>query len=719
MNHSALWNMFAETNAPVMKRIYALLLFISPLWIFGQTKEIAFSELTVGSGMYFGAVMTTTDITVTLQGPSDRFIAFGFGTGMATGNDAVIWSTLGTGAAPLQLRDHRMIGQGNEPTVDAQQDWTVISNNVSGGNRTIVASRALSTGDANDVTFNFSATTQNLFWSKGPSATNQLQYHGASNRASGIVRNWVTPDVTPPAIATTTPADNAVGVSLTSNITINFSENISWGTGSLILYDGSNNVIQTVSNGNPAATITGSTFFYNPPSNLVLNTPYYIQIDATAFKDAANNFFTGISDNTTWNFNTNDITSPALAASPFIPADNSVGVALTTPLSLTFNEAIQAGTGVIQLYNAAGTLIEAYDVLTSPLISFSGPVVTINPTDLILNTSYYVNVQSGAIKDLSNNNYAGFTNNTTWNFNTNDVTPPLGVAPFSPADDAVNVPATGNFSISFTENVQIATTGTIEIFTSGGTLVESFASGSAQITVSGATVSFSTTNPLNENTSYYIHITPGFIEDLSGNNFSGITNNTLWNFSVGDFTAPAVVSLNPADNSLNVLLDITPTITFNENIVVGTGSFYLVKENDGTSQEFSTVLGNITTTANSVILNQPGLELTVNYHILIDNDAVEDAAGNAFAGISDTTAWSFKAVLETGLFELSSNEYLWNGTDLIIKVSYSSGEILDATGRVVRKIDAKLTVLDNLPSGIYTVRIQQNSAPSFFRIYVD
>lgn len=703
----------------IMKKIYALLLVVSPLWVFGQTKEITFSELTAGSGMYFGAVMTTTDITVTVQGPSDRFIAFGFGTGMATGNDAIIWSTLGTGAAPLQLRDHRMIGQGNEPTVDAQQDWTVISNNVSGGNRTIVASRALNTGDANDVVFNFAATTQNLFWSKGPGATNQLQYHGASNRASGIVRNWVTPDVTPPTIASTTPADNAVGVSLTSNITINFSENISWGTGSLILYDGSNNVIQTVSSGNPAATITGSTFFYNPPANLVLNTPYYIQIDATAFKDAANNFFAGISDNTTWNFNTNDVTPPALTATPFVPADNAVGVALTTPFSLTFNETIQAGTGEIQLYTSGGTLVEAYNVQTSPLISFSGPVVTINPTDLILNTSYYVNVQSGAIKDLSNNNYTGFSNTTTWNFNTNDVTPPLGVAPFSPADDAVNVPATGNFSISFTEDVQLAASGTIEVFTAGGISVESFASGSAQITVSGATVSFSTTNPLNENTAYYVHISPGFIEDLSGNDFAGITNNTLWNFTVGDFTAPGIASLNPADNSLDVLLNITPTITFNENIVVGTGSFYLVRENGGTSQEFSTVLGNITTTANSVTLNQPGLQLAANYHILIDNDAVEDPAGNAFAGISDTTAWSFRAVLETGLSELAFNEYSWNGTELIIKIPGASGEILDMNGRIVRKLDTPKTVLDNLSTGIYVVRILRNNEPAFLKIYVD
>lgn len=713
--------MFVIKTPLIMKRIYLLLFTICPLLSFGQTKEIAFSELTAGSGMYFGAVMTATDITVTVQGPSDRFIAFGFGTGMATGNDAIIWSTLGTGVAPLQLRDHKMIGQGVEPSVDAQQDWTVVSNNVSGGSRTIVATRALNTGDPDDVTFNFAATSQNLFWSHGPSATNQLQYHGASNRASGIVRNWVVPDVTPPAISTVTPADDAVGVSITTNLTINFSENVSWGTGSVTLYDGNDNVIQTVSNGNPNATLTGSTFFYNPPTNLVINTPYYVKIDATAFKDAANNFFAGIPDNTTWNFNTNDITAPALAPSPFVPADNAVGVAVTTPLTIAFNEAIQAGTGEIQLYNAAGTLIEAYDVVTSPLISFAGSTVSINPTDLVLNTAYYVTIQSGAIKDLSNNNYAGFTNNTTWNFNTNDVTPPLAVAPFSPADDATNVPVNGNFSISFTEDVQISSVGVIEIYTSSGTLVESFGFGSPQLLVNGVTVSFSTVNPLTENTAYYVNIEPGFIKDLGGNDFAGITTNTLWNFTVGDFTAPTIASLDPADNSVAVPLTVDPAITFNESITLGSGSFYLVNEFAGISEEFSSALGNIVINANTVTLNPAlGLEAAVNYYVLIDSDAVEDLAGNSFAGISDITAWSFITELETtGLQELTLNKYSWNGKELVIKSDYSEGEITDVSGKLIRRINSKLTILDNLPTGIYMVRIQQNDMPSFFRIYVD
>lgn len=700
-----------------MKKIHFLLFAICPLMAFSQTKEIAFAELTPGSGMFFGAVMTTTDITVTVQGPSDRFIAFGFGTGMATGNDAIIWSTLGTGAAPLQLRDHRMIGQGNEPTVDAQQDWTVSSNTVSAGNRTIVATRALSTGDANDVTFSFAATTQNLFWAKGPSATNQLQYHGGSNRASGIVRNWIVPDVTPPTVSNFIPADNAVGVNVNTNLTIGFSEAISWGTGSVILYDGNDNVIQTISNGTPGSTVSGSTFFYNPPANLVINTPYYVKVDATAFKDAANNFFAGIADNVTWNFNTNDVTPPALTASPFVPADNSIGVALTTPLSITFNEAIQAGTGEIQLYDGSGALVEAYDVQTSPLITFLAGVVTIDPTDLVLNTDYYVHVQPGAIKDMSNNNYAGFTNNTTWNFNTNDLVAPLALT-LSPADDAVNVPVTGTFSITFNEDVQLSSTGVIEVYTSTGTFVQSYDILSAQLSVTGSTVQFSTTNPLLENTAYYVYVEPGFIKDLSGNDFAGIAANTEWNFGVGDYTAPTE-NLSPADNSINVPLNVIPTILFDEVIELGTGSYYLVNEDSGVSVEFSAALGNITAGANTVALNQTGLTLGAHYHILIDNDAVEDLAGNAFPGISDTTAWSFTATTVNGLMELTKDEYSWNGKEFVIKTTYSYGEVLDASGRRVRKLESKKTVLDNLPAGIYTVRILRNNEPAFLKIYVD
>lgn len=706
-----------------MKKLYFLAFLFLPFSGFSQVKQIAFAELTAGSNMFFGADMTPTTITVTLQGPSDRFLAFGFGTGMAgmtNGNDALIWSTLGTGVAPLQVRDHRMIGQGNEPSVDAQQDWTIISNNVSGGNRTIVASRALNTGDANDVTFNFAATTQNLFWAKGPSATNQLQNHGGGNRASGIVRNWVTLDTTPPTISTKTPADNTNGASITTNINIVFSENISWGTGSLILYDGNDNVIQTVSNGNAQATISGAVFSYNPPANLVLNTDYYVQVDATAFKDGANNFFAGIADETTWNFNTNDIVAPTLTASPFVPGDNAGGVSLSQTLTATFSEAVQFGTGVIELFDGTG-LVESFDVSSSTQLSVAGAVVTINPTaDLTANTPYYVHIANTAIKDLSNNNYAGIANNTTWNFNTNESVPPVLVAPFNPADNQVNVATITTLVVTFDEPVQVTSAGSVELFNSTGTLIEAFGSASSQLAIAGSTITLTPTSPLAESTGFYVHISAGFIEDLVGNDFAGISDNTTWNFTTEDATEPSIATLSPIDNELNVAINIQPVITFSEDVALAAGDIELEDEDNGTTETFNLTNGNMTVSGNTVTLHPAGdLQPETHYHIVIDNNAIVDLSGNVFAGISDITAWSFQTEPDAALEEFSSNEFSWNGTVLIIKSAFTAGEVRDLNGKLIQKLEQSATNLGELPKGVYLVVVEHSSKLSTIRIYVD
>jgi len=706
-----------------MRNFYILLILFFPVIAQAQLKEIAFAELTAGSGMFFGAQMSPTTITVTVQGPSDRFIAFGFGTGMASGNDAIIWSTLGTGAAPLQLRDHRMVGTGVEPTVDAQQDWTVISNDVAGSNRTIVASRALSTGDANDVTFSFAATTQNLFWAKGPSATNQLQYHGASNRASGIVRNWVTVDQTAPTLTSTNPGDNAVGVSLTQNLTMNFSENISFGAGSFYLYDSSDNLIQQVSNGSSGLNILGTSVVWNPTANLVLNTSYYVKIDATAVKDAANNFYAGIADETTWNFNTNDIVPPALASNPFVPADNSNGVALSQDLSVTFSEPIVLGSGSFELYDNTNTLIESFVANTSPLVSLAGNTVTINPTnDLVINTQYYVHITTGVVIDMSGNVYNGFVTNTTWNWNTNDLIAPMAVSPFTPADNSINVTVNPSFSISFSEDVQLNPTGNLGVFNSSGTLIESFNSGSAGISVTGSDVTFTLGGPLDGSTLHYVQISNDFISDLSGNDFAGITDETTWDFTTGDFTNPTIASLLPLDNATVVPVGINPIIEFSETVTMGAGSFHLVNETTQQVESFNSGAGNVTENGTSfTLIPAADLDENTQYHILIDNNAVFDMNGNNYDGLSDTTVWNFLTEDGSGIADLNIEEILsWNGEQLIIKVPFEKAEIVDMNGKRICKIDSKETNLNNLVEGVYFICVSpKDQNPVVFRIYVD
>ena len=103
------------------------------------------------------------------------------------------------------------------------------------------------------------------------------------------------------------------------------------------------------------------------------------------------------------------------------PADNAQVAAnnLATNLTLTFNEVVKAGTGVIELYNAStNALVESFDVASSTkLTGWNSTTLTINPTsDLTAGTGYYVKVAATAVKDLGGNAYAGITDTTTFNF---------------------------------------------------------------------------------------------------------------------------------------------------------------------------------------------------------------------------------------------------------------------------------------------------------------
>lgn len=113
-----------------------------------------------------------------------------------------------------------------------------------------------------------------------------------------------------------------------------------------------------------------------------------------------------------------DTTSPILSSN--VPANNSQGITVDSNIVLTFNENVVVGTGNIIIHKTSdNSVIEAIDV-TSNLVTFNGTTeVTINPTNNLDNfTEYYILIDSGAIKDTSNNNYAGISSTTGLSFKT-------------------------------------------------------------------------------------------------------------------------------------------------------------------------------------------------------------------------------------------------------------------------------------------------------------
>ena len=136
-----------------------------------------------------------SNVTMTLVGPSGRWFALGFGAGnMEAETDVVGVHSAGT----LSSFDAKLIGYA-APVADALQNWTITSNQVVSGVRTIVATRPLDTGDANDYTFSAEEGTLSLIWARGSSNSFSYGYHGSSNR--GVVNATFTPLVTSSPLA--------------------------------------------------------------------------------------------------------------------------------------------------------------------------------------------------------------------------------------------------------------------------------------------------------------------------------------------------------------------------------------------------------------------------------------------------------------------------------------------------------------------------------------
>ena len=218
-------------------------------------------------------------------------------------------------------------------------------------------------------------------------------------------------------LATTVPSDNAIQIAVNTGITLEWAGSLTAGDGNIILKKSADDstvesfassgifLLTNMMTGNVSAILSLS-------SNLDEDTEYYILIDSAAFNE-----FDGISSKTTLNFKTVDNNNPSLTSSS--PSDDASNVTVSSDIVLTFNEAVDAESGNIDIVNTStGETIEI-DV-TGALLSGSGTTeITINPSsDLEHDTSYHVKIDSSAFDDAAGNSYAGVSSTTTFNFST-------------------------------------------------------------------------------------------------------------------------------------------------------------------------------------------------------------------------------------------------------------------------------------------------------------
>lgn len=166
-----------------MKKITLLFHLLASFYVAAQGYSTGTINLNSTDGVAMTAkIDVATNVTLRLTGPSDRWFALGFGaTSMTAGTDVVVCHANTT---TLSSFDRYLTGF-SAPVTDGTQHWTITSNTVSGTVRTIVATRALNTGDANDYVFSSTPNSINLIWAYGSTANSySLTYHGGRGVAS-------------------------------------------------------------------------------------------------------------------------------------------------------------------------------------------------------------------------------------------------------------------------------------------------------------------------------------------------------------------------------------------------------------------------------------------------------------------------------------------------------------------------------------------------------
>jgi hypothetical protein len=158
-----------------MKKIYfAIALLVGLNVSMAQTKSSGTIFLNSLMTLKIDKNATSSIVTVTLTGPSDKWFGIGFNAlSMSNGTDCLYYTT--------SLVDSGITGNG-APTTDDTNEWTVISNNlVSGTTRSLVVTRNF-VGGTGDYIFSYADSGLNIIWAYGSSST--LAYHSSRGSAA-------------------------------------------------------------------------------------------------------------------------------------------------------------------------------------------------------------------------------------------------------------------------------------------------------------------------------------------------------------------------------------------------------------------------------------------------------------------------------------------------------------------------------------------------------
>ncbi len=472
----------------------------------------------------------------------------------------------------------------------------------------------------------YSSTTNTATFTPGSSLASNTIYTatittGAQDSAgvglaSSYAWSFTTAAGPAPTVTAFTPGNGATGVSAGTTVTATFSEAMnasSLTTSTFTLSSGGTAVSGGVTYNSATDTAT-----FTPGATLAYNTAY----TATVTTGVVASDGTALASSNSWSFTTGGPPAPTVSA--MTPANNATGVAVTSAVTATFSEALDASTVTGLTFTLAplgGAAVPASVAYTS-----SGSIATLTPSSpLAYNTTYTATLTTG----IKSSDEIPLAQASTWTFTT--IAAPPTVTAISPPSGstvvAVNTTVTATFSQVMNSSTINASTFTLT--TQGGTAV----TGSVAYNSASSVATFTPAQNLAYDTTYTATITSGAMSS-QGIPLALVT----WSFTTTTPPALSVTSTVPASGATNVNASSALMAAFNQAMnasTLTTSTFTLATTTGGTP-----VTGIVAYTSGSETATfTPGAALaySTEYTATITTGAMS-AAG---AALTSNYSWSF------------------------------------------------------------------------------
>ncbi|WP_053214843.1 Ig-like domain-containing protein [Pseudomonas sp. Q12-87] len=437
--------------------------------------------------------------------------------------------------------------------------------------------------------------------------------------------NYVVNDtVAPTAMIVVT--DTALKSGETSLVTITFSEAVTgFTTADLTVANGTLTGLSTSDGGITwTATLT--------PDAGVTDSTNLVTLSNTGISDLSGNAGVGTT-------NSNNYTIDTLRpTATIVVTDTALSAGETSQVTITFNEAV-TGFTTADLTVANGTV--------TGLSSSDGGITwtaTLTPSASTNDATNLITLNNSGIADASGNAGTGTTDSNNYAIDTQRPTATIVVA-----DTALSIGETSLVTITFSE----AVTGfTLADLTVANGSLSGLSSSDGGITW---TATLTPSASISDATNLIVLANTGVL-DAAGNTGTGTTSSNNYAVDTQRPTASIVV----ADNALSIGETSLVTITFNEAVTSFTSADLTVA--NGTLTGLSSGDGGITWTA--TLTPSASTSDTTNL-ITLDNTGVNDAAGNAGAGTTDSNNYAIDTARPTATVVVADTAVAIGETSLV------------------------------------------------------